>query len=140
MTDQLALPAQIELRVDAFGIVARGFHRQPHFPGGFRDRPARAEPHGQFRLAPVVDGNRIFVPVGRMAFTNYLATSIVMSTIFYGYGLSLFAEVDRAALWLFVIGMWAAMLLWSPPWVERLGQGPFERLWRGGARMLSYSR
>ena len=31
----------------------------------------------------------------------------------------------------------AAMLVWSPLWVARLGQGPFERLWRAGARRLS---
>lgn len=71
---------------------------------------------------------------GRMAFTNYLMTSIVMTTIFYGYGLSLFAEVSRAALWLFVLVMWAAMLWWSKPWLERFRYGPFEWLWRSLAR------
>ena len=71
---------------------------------------------------------------GRMAFTNYLATSAVMTTIFYGYGLGLFGEVSRAALWLFVIGMWALMLAWSKPWLERFRYGPLEWLWRSLAR------
>ncbi|WP_240325495.1 DUF418 domain-containing protein [Sphingomonas mesophila] len=71
---------------------------------------------------------------GRMAFTNYLATSAVMTTIFYGYGLGLFGEVGRAALWLFVIGMWALMLAWSKPWLERYRYGPLEWLWRSLAR------
>ncbi|OYU74769.1 MAG: hypothetical protein CFE45_34070, partial [Burkholderiales bacterium PBB5] len=31
----------------------------------------------------------------------------------------------------------AGMLLWSPLWVARFGQGPFERLWRAGTRALS---
>jgi uncharacterized protein len=71
---------------------------------------------------------------GRMAFTNYLATSIVMTTIFYGYGFGLFGGVSRAALYLFCLGMWAAMLLWSKPWLDRFHYGPFEWLWRSLAR------
>lgn len=71
---------------------------------------------------------------GRMAFTNYLTTSIVMTTIFYGYGLGLFGGVGRAALYLFCFGMWAAMLLWSKPWLDRFHYGPFEWLWRSLSR------
>ncbi|WP_439568805.1 DUF418 domain-containing protein [Sphingopyxis sp.] len=71
---------------------------------------------------------------GRMAFTNYLTTSIVMTTIFYGYGLGLFGGVGRTALYLFCFGMWAAMLLWSRPWLERFQYGPLEWLWRSLAR------
>ena len=67
---------------------------------------------------------------GRMAFTNYLATSVVMTTIFYGYGFNLFGEVGRAALWLFVLGMSGLMLLWSKPWLDRFHYGPLEWLWR----------
>ncbi len=71
---------------------------------------------------------------GRAAFSNYLGTSIVMTTIFYGYGLGLFNEVGRAQLWLFVVGAWIAMLLWSKPWLDRFHYGPFEWLWRSLAR------
>ncbi len=67
---------------------------------------------------------------GRMAFTNYLATSIVMTSIFYGYGLGLFGEISRAGLWLFVLGMWALILAWSKPWLDRFHYGPLEWLWR----------
>lgn len=71
---------------------------------------------------------------GRMAFTNYLTTSIAMTTIFYGYGLGLFGSVGRTALYLFCFGMWAAMLLWSKPWLERFQYGPLEWLWRSLSR------
>jgi uncharacterized protein len=71
---------------------------------------------------------------GRAAFSNYLGTSIVMTTIFYGYGLGLYNQVGRAQLWLFVIGAWIAMLLWSKPWLRRYHYGPFEWLWRSLAR------
>ncbi|MEO8141890.1 MAG: DUF418 domain-containing protein [Sphingomicrobium sp.] len=72
---------------------------------------------------------------GRMAFTNYLATSIIMTSIFYGYGGNLFGEVGRATLWLFVLGMWALILAWSKPWLDRFHYGPLEYLWRSLSRM-----
>lgn len=71
---------------------------------------------------------------GRVAFTNYLGTSIVMTFIFYGYGLGLFAAVPRAPLYLFVVGAWVVMLGWSKPWLDRFAYGPFEWLWRSLAR------
>ena len=71
---------------------------------------------------------------GQAAFTNYLGTSIIMSTLFYGYGFGLYNEVGRASLWLFVIGAWVLMLFWSKPWLERHHYGPLEWLWRSLAR------
>lgn len=71
---------------------------------------------------------------GQAAFTNYLGTSILMTTIFYGYGLGLFGYVGRIELWLFVFGAWALMLLWSKPWLERFRYGPLEWLWRSLSR------
>ena len=73
--------------------------------------------------------------VGQAAFTNYLGTSIVMTTIFYGYGLGLYGSVGRLSLWSFVIGAWMVMLLWSGPWLARFRYGPLEWLWRSLARM-----
>lgn len=71
---------------------------------------------------------------GRAAFTNYLGTSIVMTTIFYGFGLGLYGDFSRAEVYLFVLGMWLVMLLWSKPWLDRYRYGPFEWLWRTLAR------
>jgi len=72
--------------------------------------------------------------VGRAAFTNYLATSLLMTFIFYGWGLGLYGQVGRAELYLFVLGAWALMLLWSKPWLMRFRFGPLEWLWRSLAR------
>jgi uncharacterized protein len=72
---------------------------------------------------------------GRAAFTNYLGTSILMTTLFYGYGLGLYGSMSRIQLWLPVVAMWALMLLWSKPWLDRFRYGPFEWLWRSLARM-----
>ena len=72
--------------------------------------------------------------VGRMALSNYLLTSLVMTSLFYGYGASLFGAFTRTQLLLFVLAMWALMLVWSGLWRRWLGQGPMERLWRLAAR------
>ena len=71
---------------------------------------------------------------GRAAFTNYLGTSILMTTLFYGYGFGLFGDLTRVQLWIPVVAMWALMLLWSKPWLERYRYGPFEWLWRSLSR------
>jgi uncharacterized protein len=73
--------------------------------------------------------------VGRMAFTNYIMTSIIMTSIFYGYGLGLTGHLERAELFLVMLGMWALMLAWSKPWLERYNYGPFEWLWRSLSRL-----
>ena len=71
---------------------------------------------------------------GRAAFTNYLGTSLVMTTLFYGYGGGLYGRLGRAEVWLVVVAMWGVMLLWSRPWLDRYRYGPFEWLWRSLAR------
>lgn len=71
---------------------------------------------------------------GRMAFTNYLATSLVMALLFDGYGAGLFRMLGRAVLLGPVTMMWALMLLWSRPWLDRFAYGPLEWLWRSLAR------
>jgi uncharacterized protein len=71
---------------------------------------------------------------GRAAFTNYLGTSILMTAFFYGWGAGLFGRFSRIELWLVVFAMWALMLAWSKPWLERHAYGPFEWLWRSLAR------
>jgi len=68
--------------------------------------------------------------VGRTALSNYLLTSVVMTTIFYGYGLGLFGHIDRFYLMLFIPGMWVIQLIVSRVWLEHFKFGPAEWLWR----------
>jgi len=77
---------------------------------------------------------RRFGAAGRMAFSNYLASSLICTTLFYGYGLGWYGSVDRAGLMIVVAGVWALMLLWSVPWLARFRYGPAEWLWRSLAR------
>lgn len=73
---------------------------------------------------------------GRMAFSNYLGTSIVMLIVFHGWGVGLFGELNRPQLYFVVLGVWALMLAWSKPWLARFRFGPLEWLWR----CLTYGR
>ena len=81
------------------------------------------------RLKGLFLGERL-AAAGRMAFSNYIGTSVVMMAIFNGWGLGLYGELHRPALLLFVLLGWALMLLWSKPWLERFRYGPLEWLWR----------
>ncbi|MDF7774628.1 DUF418 domain-containing protein [Sphingomonas sp. AOB5] len=72
---------------------------------------------------------------GRMAFTNYLTTSLICTTFFYGYGLGWFGYLGRAQLYLVVFAVWTLMLLWSKPWLAHFRYGPLEWLWRSLSRL-----
>ena len=85
---------------------------------------------------------RVIGAVGRMAFTNYLAQSLIMTTIFFGgRGLGLFGQLDRPEYTLIVLAVWALQLAWSPLWLSRFRMGPLEWAWRrlsyGGPLPLS---
>jgi len=71
-----------------------------------------------------------FAAVGRMALSNYLAHSLVMTSLFYGYGLGLYAEVPRFPQQGFVLALIGLQLLVSAWWLERFRFGPAEWLWR----------
>ena len=75
-----------------------------------------------------------FTAVGRMALTNYLTHSIVMTTIFYGYGFGLYGQIPRIWQMAFVAAMLTFQLWFSPWWLERNRFGPAEWVWRS----LSY--
>jgi len=77
---------------------------------------------------------RRIAAAGRAAFTNYLGTSILMTALFYGFGFGLYGHLSRIELWIPVIAIWALMLLWSKPWLDRFRYGPFEWLWRSLSR------
>ena len=75
--------------------------------------------------------------LGRMAFTNYIAQSVIMTSIFWGgRGLGLFGTMNRDEWIPIVLAIWAAQLVWSPLWLAVFRYGPLEWLWR----RLSYRR
>jgi uncharacterized protein len=75
-----------------------------------------------------------FAAVGRAAFTNYLGSTLIGAMVFYGTFGGLYGQLSRGQVWLLVPFVWAAMLLWSKPWLDRFNYGPFEWAWRSLSR------
>jgi uncharacterized protein len=71
---------------------------------------------------------------GRMAFSNYLMTSIVTTLVFCGFGLGLYGKLSRFQELAVVAGVWVFILAWSKPWLARFHYGPFEWAWRSLVR------
>ncbi|HEX8528279.1 DUF418 domain-containing protein [Allosphingosinicella sp.] len=66
--------------------------------------------------------------VGRMAFTNYVAHSVVALVLFVLMGR--FGAYERHQLYFIVLAIWAAQLTISPIWLRHYRFGPLEWLWR----------
>lgn len=79
----------------------------------------------------------VFVPVGRMAFTNYLTQTLIMMSLYYApWGPQWFGQHSTSEMWLVVGAVWAAQIVWSPLWLSVFSMGPLEWLWR----CLTYGR
>jgi len=72
----------------------------------------------------------IFAPVGRMAFTNYLAQSVICVLIFYGLGLGLYGSVGPTASIGIAIVVFVAQAIFSAWWLRLFRFGPAEWVWR----------
>lgn len=88
----------------------------------------------RFGLKPLT---RWLVPVGRMAFTNYLTQTLIMVTLYYApWGLMWFGTHSPVEMWQVVGAVWVAQLIWSPLWLSVFQMGPLEWVWR----CLTYGR
>ncbi len=81
------------------------------------------------RMEQTAIGRKI-AAAGRMAFTNYIATSLVLMLIFQGWAGGLYGQLDRLMLLPVVLLAWIAILGWSAPLLARFGRGPLEVVWR----------
>jgi uncharacterized protein len=83
-------------------------------------------------------------PLGRMAFTNYLAQSVIFGWIFYGYGLGLFSRLDVVTALAIGVCVYVAQVMISARWLRYYRFGPIEWLWRslmyGTAQPLRFRR
>ena len=77
----------------------------------------------------------LLAPVGRMALTNYVSQSLVLTTLFYGYGFGL-AKVGALAALALAVVIFSLQVGLSTLWLRRFRFGPLEWLWRS----LSYGR
>jgi len=73
---------------------------------------------------------RAFAPLGRMAFSNYIAQSLIFSVLFYGFGLGLYGRIGPAASLVVGTSVYVAQMVVSTWWLRHYRFGPLEWLWR----------
>lgn len=73
---------------------------------------------------------RTFTAIGRMAFTNYIAQSVMFGFVFFGYGLGQFGGLRPAPVFLSGIGVYLAQVYLSRLWLRHYRFGPLEWCWR----------
>lgn len=69
-------------------------------------------------------------PIGRTAFTNYLAQSVIFALIFFGYGFGMFNRLGVAATLLVGVTVYVLQAVASALWLRHHRFGPVEWLWR----------
>ncbi len=79
---------------------------------------------------------KVFAAPGRLALTNYLCQSLVMTTLCYPYGLNLYRHVGALPGLLLALMLGGLQLWLSARWLRRYPQGPAEWL----LRVLVYGR
>lgn len=73
---------------------------------------------------------RALAATGRLALTNYLLQTIVLSAVFYHWGLGRFGSVPGHERVLIAVAIFAVQAILSSWWVRRFRFGPLEWLWR----------
>jgi uncharacterized protein len=73
---------------------------------------------------------RTLASVGQMAFSNYILTSLICTSLFEGYGAGLFGKLQRFELYAVVLFVWLVILAISPIWLRHFRFGPLEWVWR----------
>jgi uncharacterized protein len=84
-------------------------------------------------IANTASGKRLLgwaAPLGRMAFTNYIAQSVILGWIFYGYGLGLFGQLGVTSALAIGLAVYFVQVPFSAWWLGRYRYGPVEWLWR----------
>ena len=69
---------------------------------------------------------------GRMALSNYVGQSLVMSAIAERWGLHLYGRVDGPQMTALALVVFATLAVLSHMWLQRYRMGPLEWLWRCG--------
>jgi uncharacterized protein len=71
-----------------------------------------------------------FSDVGRMALTNYLTQSLVLTFLAYGWGLGLALKLDGFQVLGIAVALYVFQIILSGIWMKKFKYGPFEWLWR----------
>ncbi len=77
-----------------------------------------------------------FTAAGRMALTNYLTQSVVMTFVFFGWGLGLYNKLGPFAGVALSCAFFTLQVLFSRWWLAHHAYGPMEWVWRA----ITYGR
>jgi uncharacterized protein len=74
----------------------------------------------------------VFVPIGRMALTNYLVQTLFYLFFFCHWppGFHLYGNIDIAPTYLLASAFFALHIVFSRCWLKKHAQGPVEYVWR----------
>ncbi|EEM44396.1 DUF418 domain-containing protein [Bacillus cereus] len=70
--------------------------------------------------------------MGKMSVSNYLMQTIIVTTIFYGYGIGLYGKGGYLLGLVLTIGIYLIQLYASTYWLQKYRMGPIEYIWRLG--------
>ncbi|WP_322937512.1 DUF418 domain-containing protein [Nocardioides bizhenqiangii] len=73
---------------------------------------------------------RALSAAGRLALTNYLLQSLVLTFVMYSYGLGLYGELGVAVGVAIALALYLTQLVAAVWWDSRVGAGPVELIWR----------
>lgn len=68
--------------------------------------------------------------VGQVALSVYLLTSLICTTLFYGWGLGWFGKLAMPQLMAVVVVVWVVVTTFAILWTQKFQFGPVEWLWR----------
>lgn len=67
---------------------------------------------------------------GRVAFSNYVGSAVLLMLLFNGWAIGLHGKLDRFGLLAILLATWVLMLVASHAWLSRYRYGPLEWVWR----------
>ncbi len=85
--------------------------------------------NGQKWLSPLA-------AMGKMSLSNYLISNLILTLLFYGYGLGLYGTMGPGTqLWI-TVTLYLILLIFSTLWLKYYRFGPLELIWR----VLTYGK
>ena len=76
---------------------------------------------------------RLLHPLGKMAFTNYLAQSFIATIFFMPFGFNMMGKLGAFYSFLFAVAVFIVQILISNLWLRFFLYGPVEWLWRSAS-------
>lgn len=73
---------------------------------------------------------KYLIAAGRMSLTVYLTQTLVLTTVFYGYGAAMLGKISVMPMLLLACLIYVIQAMIARWWLQHFSMGPFEWLWR----------